>query len=120
MNPTHESDRVPESADPNTEKATYVAGTTSSIDDTDEFAQAPDVEAENRDPISDEPGAHPVGTGVGAAAGGVAVGAAIGTIAGPIGTAVGAAVGAVVGGLAGKAVAETIDPTDKSRLSKDL
>lgn len=65
----------------------------------------------NRDPITGEPGAHPVGTGVGAAAGGIAAGAAIGTIAGPIGTAVGAAVGAIVGGLAGKGVAEKIDPT---------
>ena len=74
---------------------------------------------ENRDPLSGERGAHPVGTGVGAAAGGLAAGAAtgavVGTVAGPIGTAigtaVGAAVGAVGGGLAGKAVAEHIDPT---------
>jgi Glycine zipper len=74
---------------------------------------------ENRDPLSGERGAHPVGTGVGAAAGGLAAGAAtgaaVGTVAGPIGTAVGtaigAAVGAVTGGLAGKAVAEHIDPT---------
>lgn len=65
----------------------------------------------NRDPLSGEPGAHPVGVGVGAVAGGVAAGAAIGTVAGPIGTAIGAAVGAVVGGLAGKGVAEGIDPT---------
>jgi hypothetical protein len=65
----------------------------------------------NRDPISKEPGAHPVGVGVGAAAGGMAAGAAVGTVAGPVGTAVGAAVGAVVGGLAGKGVAEAIDPT---------
>lgn len=65
----------------------------------------------NRDPITGEPGAHPVGTGIGAAAGGMAAGAAIGTVAGPVGTAVGAAVGAVVGGLAGKGVAEKIDPT---------
>src|SRR4051812_5760553 len=65
----------------------------------------------NRDPITDEPGAHPVGVGVGAAAGGMAAGAAVGTVAGPVGTAVGAAVGAVVGGLAGKGVAESIDPT---------
>ena len=64
----------------------------------------------NPDPITDEPGAHPVGVGVGATGGGVA-GAAIGSVAGPIGTAVGAAIGAVAGGLAGKAVAEQIDPT---------
>jgi len=74
---------------------------------------------ENRDPLSGEPGAHPVGTGVGAATGGLAAGAAtgaaVGTVAGPVGTAVGTAVGAaagaVAGGLAGKAVAEHFDPT---------
>ena len=65
----------------------------------------------NRDPITGEPGSHPVGTGVGAIAGGVAAGAAVGTMAGPVGTAIGAAVGAVVGGLAGHGVAEMIDPT---------
>lgn len=65
----------------------------------------------NRDPITGEPGAHPVGTGLGAIAGGAAAGAATGTVAGPIGTLVGAAIGAVVGGLAGKGVAEAIDPT---------
>src|SRR5664279_4473842 len=72
--------------------------------------------SENRDPITDAPGVHPVGVGIGAAAGGVAAGAAAGTLAaGPVGTvvgaAVGAAVGAVVGGLGGKAVAEHYDPT---------
>jgi hypothetical protein len=65
----------------------------------------------NRDPLSGEPGSHPVGVGVGAAAGGMAAGAAAGTVAGPLGTAIGAAVGAIVGGLAGKGVAESIDPT---------
>jgi len=65
----------------------------------------------NRDPISGQPGAHPVGTGLGAAAGGIAAGAAVGTVAGPIGTAVGAAVGAVLGGLGGKAIGEALDPT---------
>ena len=65
----------------------------------------------NRDPISGEPGAHPVGTGVGAAAAGAAAGAVGGLIAGPAGAAVGAVVGAVAGGLAGKGVAESIDPT---------
>src|SRR5438105_822724 len=37
----------------------------------------------NRDPITGEPGAHPVGTGVGTAAGGAAAGAAGGAAAGP-------------------------------------
>lgn len=65
----------------------------------------------NRDPLTGEPGAHPVGAGVGAAAGGAAAGAAGGAVAGPIGAAVGAVVGGLVGGLAGKGVAESIDPT---------
>ena len=64
----------------------------------------------NPDPITGEPGSHPVGTGLGAAGGGAA-GAAIGAVGGPVGVAVGAAIGAVAGGLAGKGVAEAIDPT---------
>ena len=75
---------------------------------------APPVDADtgaNRDPLSGEVGAHPVGVGVGAAAAGMAFGAAVGTITGPIGMAVGAIVGAVAGGLAGKGAAELIDPT---------
>ena len=64
----------------------------------------------NRDPITDEPGAHPVGTGVGAAGGAVA-GAAAGSIGGPVGAAIGGVVGAVIGGLAGKAAAEAVNPT---------
>ncbi len=64
----------------------------------------------NRDPITDEPGAHPVGTGIGATGGAVA-GAAMGAIGGPIGAAVGGVVGAVVGGLAGKAAGEAVNPT---------
>jgi uncharacterized protein (TIGR02284 family) len=64
----------------------------------------------NRDPITDEPGAHPVGTGIGATGGAVA-GAAAGSIAGPVGAAVGGVVGAVGGGLAGKAAGEAVNPT---------
>jgi hypothetical protein len=64
----------------------------------------------NPDPITGEPGSHPVGTGVGAAGGG-ATGAAIGAVAGPVGAVVGAAIGAIAGGLAGKGIAEAIDPT---------
>jgi uncharacterized protein (TIGR02284 family) len=64
----------------------------------------------NRDPITDEPGAHPVGTALGGTGGAVA-GAAAGAIAGPLGAAVGGIVGAVVGGLAGKAAAEAVNPT---------
>jgi phage tail tape-measure protein len=65
----------------------------------------------NEDPITGEPGAHPVGVGVGAATGGAAAGAAVGSVTGPVGTAMGMVAGAVVGGLAGKAVAEEIEPT---------
>ncbi len=67
----------------------------------------------NLDPISGEPGSHPLGTGLGAAAAGAATGAAGGAVAGPVGAAVGAVVGAVAGGLAGKGVAESIDPTEE-------
>src|SRR4051812_4529444 len=77
---------------------------------------------ENRDPITDAPGSHPVGTGVGAAAAGAA-GAIAGSVVPGIGTAIGGAVGAVVGavagGLAGKAVAESINPTDEHAYWRD-
>jgi hypothetical protein len=72
-----------------------------------------DERDENRDPITNEPGAHPVGAGVGAAVGGAAAGAAAGMAAGPVGTIAGAVIGGVAGGLAGKAVAEQIDPTEE-------
>jgi hypothetical protein len=74
---------------------------------------------ENRDPISGEPGAHPVGTGVGAVVGGAAAGAAAASVAGPVGTVVGAAVGAVLGGLAGKGIAESVDPTAEDAYWRD-
>ncbi len=51
----------------------------------------------NHDPITGEPGSHPVGTGVGAAGGAM----------------IGAAVGGVAGGLAGKGVAESVNPTEE-------
>ena len=72
----------------------------------------------NRDPITCEPGSHPVGTGAGALAGGAAAGAAAGSVAGPIGTGVGAAAGAIVGGLAGHAAAEKFNPTHASDLGR--
>ncbi|MES2510921.1 MAG: PA2169 family four-helix-bundle protein [Pseudomonadota bacterium] len=65
----------------------------------------------NLDPISKEPGAHPVGTGLGAAAGGAALGAAAGVVAGPAGAVVGGLVGAVAGGLGGKTAGEAVNPT---------
>lgn len=73
----------------------------------------------NRDPITGEPGAHPLGTGIGAALGGAAAGALTGTAAGPVGTIVGAALGAIVGGLAGKSAAESIDPTSEDVYWRD-
>ena len=39
----------------------------------------------NRDPLTNEPGAHPVGTGVGAMMAGAAAGAAAGALGGPVG-----------------------------------
>lgn len=72
-----------------------------------------DVKNANLDPLSDEPGAHPVGTGLGAAMGGAAAGAAAGALGGPVGAAVGGIAGAVVGGLAGKAAAESVNPTSE-------
>ncbi len=72
----------------------------------------------NRDPITDEPGAHPVGTGLGAAGGAVA-GATAGAIGGPIGAALGGVIGAVVGGLAGKAAGEALNPTAEEAFWKE-
>ena len=73
----------------------------------------------NPDPITGEPGSHPIGTGLGAAAGGAVTGLAAGAVAGPIGAAVGAAVGAVAGGLAGKEVTEYFDPTAEDAYWRD-
>ena len=73
----------------------------------------------NLDPITDAPGAHPVGTGLGAAAGGAAAGAAAGAFGGPVGAVAGAVVGAVAGGLGGKAVAEAINPTAEEAYWRD-
>lgn len=70
----------------------------------------PQTKDTNPDPITGEPGAHPLGTGVGAA-GGAVTGAAVGAVGGPVGSVLGAIVGGVMGGLAGKGVAEAIDPT---------
>jgi hypothetical protein len=73
----------------------------------------------NLDPISGEPGSHPVGTGAGAA-GTAAVGAAIGAVVGgPIGFALGGTVGAVAGALAGHEVAETVNPTTEDSYWRD-
>ena len=73
--------------------------------------QTQDTDDANLDPISGQPGAHPVGTGIGAAGAGTA-GTVIGAVlGGPVGAVVGAVVGSVAGGLAGKSAAEKINPT---------
>ncbi|WP_437230244.1 hypothetical protein SH661x_001859 [Planctomicrobium sp. SH661] len=69
------------------------------------------AEAANADPITNEPGAHPVSVGVGTALGGAAAGALGGAVAGPVGAVVGAVAGGIAGGLGGKAAGEQIDPT---------
>lgn len=66
----------------------------------------------NPDPITGEPGAHPIGV-AGGATGGALAGAAVGAIGGPVGAAVGGAIGAVAGGLAGKGAAEAVNPTEE-------
>lgn len=66
----------------------------------------------NEDPITGEPGAHPVGVGIGTA-GGAAAGAAIGAAGGPVGAVAGAIIGGVAGGYAGKAGGEAVNPTEE-------
>ena len=73
----------------------------------------------NADPITDEPGSHPIETGIGAAAVGAASGMAVGAVTGPVGAAIGAAVGAVAGGYAGKSIGEMIDPTIEDNWLRD-
>ena len=72
----------------------------------------------NPDPITGEPGAHPVGTGAGAI-GGAVTGAALGSLAGPVGAAIGGAIGAVGGGVAGSAAAEKLNPTEEDAYWRD-
>jgi uncharacterized protein (TIGR02271 family) len=73
----------------------------------------------NLDPLTGEPGAHPVGTGLGAGAAG-SIGAVIGgVVGGPVGAVVGATIGAVSGGLLGKSAAEAVDPTVEDAYWRD-
>ena len=65
----------------------------------------------NPDPLTGEPGAHPVATGVGAATVGTVGLAASAMVAGPVGVAAAVVGGAIIGGYAGKAAGELIDPT---------
>ncbi|MDY3551342.1 hypothetical protein R5W24_000417 [Gemmata sp. JC717] len=79
--------------------------------DPEKSLDLPPYGARNADPLTDQPGSHPIEAGVGAALGGAASGAAVGMVLGPPGVIAGAVVGAVAGGLAGKGVGELIDPT---------
>lgn len=94
----------------------------SNLDNIDRDAvKAADAEtrsALNADPITGEPGSHPIGTAVGGL-GGAAAGAAIGAIGGPLGALIGGAIGAVVGGGAGHAAGEALDPTAEDVYWKD-
>lgn len=82
------------------------------MDDRDNVRKGVDPTPDaNRDPLTGEPGSHPVGTGIGAA-GGAAAGAAVGAaVGGPVGAVVGGAVGAIAGGASGHAAGEALDPT---------
>lgn len=73
---------------------------------------------ENRDPITGEPGSHPVGTGLGTA-GGFAAGAAVGVFGGPVGAVVGGVIGGIIGAATGHAVAEGLDPTAENLYWKE-
>src|SRR5205809_5594213 len=69
----------------------------------------------NADPITGEPGAHPVGTGVGAVSGAV-TGATLGAaISGPIGAAVGTVVGGIAAAYGAHGVAEAMNPTEEEK-----
>lgn len=73
----------------------------------------------NPDPLTGEPGSHPIGTGVGTTGGGI-TGAAIGAaVAGPVGAAVGAVVGGVAGAYSGRGVAEAVNPTVEDNYWRD-
>ena len=71
----------------------------------------------NPDPITGQPGAHPLGTGVGAAGVGGVSTVVGGVVAGPVGAVVGAVVGSVAGGLAGKGTAESLNPSSEDNQS---
>jgi hypothetical protein len=77
------------------------------------------ADSENPDPITNEPGSHPMGTAAGAAGGATAGAALGGAIGGPVGAAIGGALGAVGGGLAGHSAAETLNPTEEDAYWRD-
>ncbi|MBX9580565.1 MAG: hypothetical protein K2X87_09680 [Gemmataceae bacterium] len=94
-------------------------GTT--LKDPAKTVDVPPYGSRNPDPLTDQPGSHPVETGVGAVIGGVASGLAVGAVGGPVGAVIGGIVGgAAAGGLAGKGVGELIDPTTEDNWIRDL
>lgn len=81
------------------------------MDVTKDRINTPPAPGSNPDPMTNEPGSHPLGTGVGAAGGAVA-GAAVGAVVGgPVGAVVGGAIGAVTGAATGHAAGEAVNPT---------
>ncbi len=70
-----------------------------------------DTDPANIDPLSGEPGAHPIST-AGGTAGGAILGATIGLAGGPVGSVIGAAIGGVVGAVGGSKLGEAVNPTD--------
>lgn len=90
-----------------------------SHDGNEDVVRSDDAGDLNPDPITGEPGSHPMGAGAGAV-GGAAAGAAIGgALAGPVGAAIGGAVGAVGGGVAGSSAAERLNPTEEDTYWRD-
>lgn len=75
-------------------------------------------DALNADPITDEPGSHPVGTGIGTAFG-ASAGAAIGLAGGPVGAVIGGIAGGIAGALAGHNTAEKFNPTIEEAYWRD-
>lgn len=76
------------------------------------------IEHENRDPLTGEPGSHPVATAIGTVVGigagvaaAIASGAVSGAALGPVGAAIGALAGGVFGGGVGHAIGEDLHPT---------
>lgn len=72
----------------------------------------------NRDPLTGQPGAHPIGTGLGAG-GGALAGATFGAMGGPFGAAAGAVAGAIAGGLAGSFAGEVVNPSIEEAYWRD-
>lgn len=83
-----------------------------------ETRTASNIEHENRDPITGEPGSHPVATTIGTVVGisagvatAVATGATAGAALGPVGAAIGAVAGGIFGAGVGHAIGEDLHPT---------